>query len=240
MKVRNALKATALFMTGCVALLGSTQLTASQWQSAESISAAAQRHVAGGGATPGAADQIEVAALDPRLKLPACDEPLQTETPFGRSRGSRITVRVSCNAAANWRIHVPVEIKRIGHVVATTRALARGSVMQLSDLTTVESELGQLGHGYFLNPANVSGQRLRRAVPAGSILTPAQLEAATVIQRGQTVTIVANSGGLGIKMSGKAMANGAVGQIIDVENTSSGKRVQGIVRSARAVEILLR
>lgn len=211
-----------------------------QWQSPESIRAAAQAHVAAFDTNKGSRTRIQAAKLDSRLRLPACSDPLLAEMPYGRSRGTRVTVRVSCGAEQSWRIHVPVEIVTVGRVVATTRALARGSVLEREDLVITETELGPLGHGYFLDPANVVGQRLKRPMPTGSILTPAQIEAPAVIRRGQIVTIVANSQSIGIKMSGKALANGAIGQIIDIENVSSGRRVQGIVRSARAVEILLR
>ena len=212
---------------------------APQWQSADSIRAAAQSHVEASVAGRSNTTRVQAATLDSRLRLPACSAPLSTETPYGRTRGTRITVRVSCTDDQGWRIHVPVETVTIGLVVATSRALARGTVLTREDLIVTESELGRLGHGYFPDPANVIGQHLKRPMPAGSVLTPAQLEAPMIIRRGQIVTIVAGSGGFGVKMRGEALEHGSIGQIIDIENSSSGRRVQGIVRSARAVEILL-
>lgn len=241
-----------LLMLAALVVWGAGQSTASageqstqeaaQWQSHDSIRAAAQAHAEASfnGSGSGSQTRIQAANLDSRLRLPACAEPLRTESPYGQTRGNRVTVRVSCPGEKTWRIHVPVEIVTLGSVVATARALARGSVLTREDLALTRTQLGQLGHGYFLDPTNVVGQRLKRPMPAGSVLTPAQLEAPAAIKRGQNVTIVANSRGIGIKMNGTALQNGAIGQIIDIENTSSGKRVQGVVRSARAVEILLR
>ncbi|MGD2167574.1 MAG: flagellar basal body P-ring formation chaperone FlgA [Gammaproteobacteria bacterium] len=217
-----------------------TTTLAGEWQSHDSIRAAAQAYVEASLTGKGDRTRVQAAKLDARLKLPACADPLHTESPWGQSRGNRITVRVSCPGARNWRIHVPVEIVTFGNVVATARALARGAVLRREDLAFVETELGRLGHGYFLDASNVVGQRLKRPIPSGNILTPAQLETPPAILRGQNVTIVANSGVFGVKMNGKALENGAVGQVIDIENASSGRRVQGVVRSARAVEILLR
>lgn len=213
---------------------------ASEWQPADSIRSAAESHVAASDANGGSRTKIRAAALDARLRLRACPEQLHTETPYGRTRGNRVTVRVSCAAEPGWRIHVPVEVDTIGLVVATGRTLARGAVLQRADLVLSETELGRLGHGYFLDPALVVGQRLKRPMPGGTVLTPALLEVPAVVKRGQTVTIVANSAGFGVKMTGKALENGALGQIIDIENATSGRQLQGIVRSARSVEILLR
>jgi flagella basal body P-ring formation protein FlgA len=212
----------------------------SEWQSAESIRTAAERHVAATDTARRGRTIVTAAALDARLRLPACAEALQTETPYGRTRGKRVTVRVSCEGVPAWKIHVPVDVDTIGSVVTTVHGLARGAVLQRSDLVLSETELGRLGHGYFLDPTLVVGQRLKRPMPAGTILTPNLLEVPAAVKRGQTVTIVANTGGIGVKMNGKALEDGALGQVIDIENATSGRRLQGIVRSARSVEILLR
>jgi flagella basal body P-ring formation protein FlgA len=211
-----------------------------QWQSQDSIRMAAQNYVEAniGGGSGNA--RTQVAELDPRLKLPVCTAPLHAELPYGRGRSTRVTVRVSCSGQQGWRIHVPVNIVTIGRVVSSTRALARGTILTADHLSLTQTQLGQLGHGYFSRPQDVIGQRVKRPIAAGAILTPAQLETPPAIRRGQTVTVVANAQGIGVKMSGVALSNGAIGQIINVENASSGKRIQGIVRSSRSVEILLR
>ena len=50
--------------------------------------------------------------------------------------------------------------------------------------------------------------------------------------------LIAN-GGMTIQMSGKALMDGAISQRIRVENTNSGRIVEGIVRSRELVEVLV-
>ena len=237
------ISASALFvvaMTGVSALCAESDESIEHWQSLEAIRSAAQTHVSESMTQVRGSTRIVAASLDSRLKLPVCPTPLNTETPWSVTRGNRVTVRVSCDTENQWRVHVPVEVSVFGSVVTSARALARGTILSPGDLSVSEQPLGPLGHGYFADPANVVGQRLKRPLAPGSVVTPAQLETPAVIRRGQNVTIVANTGGIAVKMNGTAEENGAIGQVIDIRNTSSGRRVQGVVRSSRAVEILLR
>jgi flagella basal body P-ring formation protein FlgA len=69
-------------------------------------------------------------------------------------------------------------------------------------------------------------------------LTNQQLLGAKAVQRGQTVTLIADVGGLSVRMSGRALSDGLINQRIRVENLSSGKVVEGIARSEQVVEIV--
>ena len=97
-----------------------------------------------------------------------------------------------------------------------------------------------LPRGFMSAPELAVGRRLRRGVDEGAALTPALLDAAILVRRGQQVIIEAQGSGLAITMAGVARADGALGQTIPVENLSSGRRLDGIVRSAKSVEVLLR
>lgn len=92
--------------------------------------------------------------------------------------------------------------------------------------------------GYFGSVESALGLKVRQPILKGRALTPNQLEADHVVRRGQSVTLVVSSGGLKLNMSGKALIDGAIGQRIRVENSSSGRVVEGIVRSREHVEIL--
>jgi flagella basal body P-ring formation protein FlgA len=60
------------------------------------------------------------------------------------------------------------------------------------------------------------------------------------VRRGQDVQVEAQAGGLQVHMAGVARGDGALGDIIEVENGASGRVVQAVVRSAKSVEVLLR
>jgi flagella basal body P-ring formation protein FlgA len=58
-----------------------------------------------------------------------------------------------------------------------------------------------------------------------------------LVVRGQTVTLVAGSPGVEVRMQGKALASGAEGDRLMVSNLRSGRRVEGIVLSDGSVQI---
>jgi flagellar basal body P-ring formation protein FlgA len=217
-------------------LIGSS--AAAEWQTLESIERAAEHHVASAAEATSERVVVEADPLDTRLQLPLCEGELATDTPYGNPRANRTTVEVSCPGPA-WRVFVPVSLEAYGRVVVAARPLPRDAVLTRADLSIEERALGQLGRGYIASPETVVGLKLRRAVAAGAPLAPAALASPRLVERGQIVTLQASSGGISVAMTGTALQDGARGAVIDVQNSSSGRRVQAIVRSQRVVEVLL-
>jgi len=124
-------------------------------------------------------------------------------------------------------------------VLVARRTLRRGQVLTADDLASEHRDVSRLTQGYISDPKELIGQRMKTQLLAGRILTPRVLEFDIAIRRGQTVTLTVATGGMNIQMSGKALMDGAVSQRIRVENTSSGRIVEGIVRSREHVEVLV-
>ena len=92
--------------------------------------------------------------------------------------------------------------------------------------------------GYLDDPSIAVGLTAARPISEGAILTNQQLLGTKAVQRGQTVTLIADAGGISVRMAGRAMSDGLINQRIKVENLSSGKIVEGIARSEQVVEIV--
>jgi flagella basal body P-ring formation protein FlgA len=52
--------------------------------------------------------------------------------------------------------------------------------------------------------------------------------------------LLADVGGMSVRMTGRALSDGLMNQRVRVQNLSSGKIVEGIARSEQTVEIILR
>ena len=78
---------------------------------------------------------------------------------------------------------------------------------RLAPLTTIESAVGLVA---------------RRAIPAGSVLTAAMLEAPNDVERGQTVMVEVHSGGAVVKLEARAETAGRRGDTVAVRNAASG------------------
>ncbi|MCB1845714.1 MAG: flagellar basal body P-ring formation protein FlgA [Halioglobus sp.] len=178
-------------------------------------------------------------ALDPRLRLARCDETLRPFLRDGARIRQRTIVGVRCTGSQPWKVYVPVNLAVTENVLVLASNLPRGHALTEDDLHSERRDVSRLPGGYLSSVKDVLGQRLKQSLRAGSILSPAALQAELLIRRGQTVTLSAATDAISIRMSGKALMDGTLNQRIRVENGSSGRVVEGMVRSAERVEVLV-
>ncbi len=209
------------------------------WQPTTQITAVAEQFLRDRIGPAARRTAVRAGALDSRHRLALCSQPLQ---PFLR-RGSKISARtivgVRCSGEKSWKVYVPVDVIVTDSVLVASRTLPRGHLLSEDDLVTEQRDVSRLVSGYISNSRDLIGQRLKTQLIAGRILTPAMLQADVAVSRGQTVTLTIRIGGIDIQMSGKALMDGAISQRIRVENTNSGRVVEGIVRSREHVEVLV-
>ncbi len=223
----------------CLVLLGAIASPSQADQAIESLDAirqAAERYVAS--QLPSSADVSVIAGkLDKRLRLPACGYPLIASVPYGGDIRAQTTVSVQCEGDRPWRLFVPVRVSEFGHVFVAARPLAVGTVVEPGDLTRIRRDLNAIPHGYIRSEQAILGRTVTRAVAKGTPLTANALASTVVIHRGQRVRIMARYGSALIRMGGEAITEGAIGDYIKVKNQSSGRVIEGVVRSESEVEV---
>ncbi|HUT26032.1 MAG TPA: flagellar basal body P-ring formation chaperone FlgA [Sumerlaeia bacterium] len=125
-------------------------------------------------------------------------------------------------------------------VLEATRAMKRGEVIRRGSLPVRKSarRLSQI-RGAPLAEEDLSDMlRLSRDVGAGDALTWSCVKRQTLVKRGQPVRMVLQSaGGLYVATVGRARADGALGDTIEVENSSSGKRILAVVAGNQVVQV---
>lgn len=207
-------------------------------QSHASIRAAAETHALGEvTGMPGRAE-VTVGSLDSRLRLAACDQPLETyDSPNGLS-GGRGVVGVRCDGSKPWKLYVPVHVAIMETVVINRRPLVRGQSVQADDLMIDEVDTSGLHKAYFTRIEDVIGLRSKRAVATGTTLHAGLLHRAKLVKRGSQVEIVAVTDGLRVHVNGKALADGGRGDRIQVRNLSSGRVVTGTVTGSGVIHVL--
>ena len=212
---------------------------ASEWHDVDDIANTAEAFVLDRAAASGGQTSASAAALDPRVRLAACDVPLTGGLRPGARIGPRTVVAVRCDGARPWRLFVPVEVSVRTQVWTARHPLPRGHLLAAEDLVADERDVSRMNSGYISDINTLIGQRLRSSVLAGRALTLQLVEADKLIRRGQSVTLAVNAGGIEIRMIGTALMDGGMGQRIRVENVNSGRVVEGIVRSREVVEVLV-
>ena len=219
------------------ALVGcTTAVSATNWESPDRLARAAERAASASGA-PDSTIKVH-AQVDPRLKLPACGHYPKTRAPQSL-RGTAVTVEVQCSQPSPWKLYVPVKVQQFAQVLVLSRAVQRGDTIRADMLSLQQRDLARLPYGYITQTSQAVGQQSKRHLMPGAAIRPQDLSARQLIRRGQQVTLVGRINGLEIRMSGKALADGQLQQRIRVENLSSRKVVEAVVRSAQEVEVLL-
>lgn len=183
--------------------------------------------------------KIRLGQLDPRLRLKACQAPLESFTPPGSRQLGNTTVGVRCPDLGGWSIYIAARIDTFGPVLVCRQPLARGSIVRASDLHMVERNLANLPYGYYTDTEAVAGMVVKRSISGSDVLTPQMLQAPKLIRRGQRVVVIAETGVLKIRSTGKALSDGKFGDFVRVEATGSRRIVDGIVVSPGVVKVTL-
>lgn len=181
--------------------------------------------------------EIQVNPLDPRLRLAACDSDLTQSLESPAQPVGRVTVRVSCEGSTPWTVFVPAQVRIFRPVVVVKTALRRDSIIGAGDVALVEQDVSLLNRGYVTEVEQVIGRKLTRATRADQVLTPAMLQLAEAVRRGDQVVISARSGGINVRMQGEALSGGTLGQQISVRNLTSQRVIRARVAGPGQVEV---
>jgi flagella basal body P-ring formation protein FlgA len=181
--------------------------------------------------------EIQVNPLDPRLRLAACDSDLTQSLESPAQPVGRVTVRVSCEGSTPWAVFVPAQVRIFRPVVVVKTALRRDSIIGAGDVALVEQDVSLLNRGYVTEVEQVIGRKLTRATRTDQVLTPAMLQLAEAVRRGDQVVISARSGGINVRMQGEALSGGTLGQQISVRNLTSQRVIRARVAGPGQVEV---
>lgn len=182
--------------------------------------------------------KIHVGELDHRLKLFQCDKDLDLslkDNPYG----NQITVKTACRGSHRWTIHVPVKVDVFADIVVAAHSLDRGHIITAEDLTYQFANTATLGYGHIEDMKRAIGNEVKRQVKAGQALKLSYMRKAKVIRKGDKVTLEAKTQGLTVIAPGRALANGQVGEQIQVKNTQSDRTVDALVIAPGRVRVSL-
>jgi flagella basal body P-ring formation protein FlgA len=179
-----------------------------------------------------------VGPIESHLQFEKCNRPISPVVASPQHMKDRVTIELRCQDPKPWHLYVPVRIVGTSPVAVAVHAIVVGTVLKSSDLKIEEHDVSELPLGFLDDPAIAVGLTASRPIPGGAYITNQQLVAAKAVQRGQSVTLLADAGGISVRMAGRALSDGLMNQRVRVQNLSSGKIVEGIARSEQVVEII--
>ena len=207
------------------------------YQSHESIVAAAEEYLKKESAKHNGEISIEITPLDHRLRLNQCSDTLETFSPPGANQIGKTTVGIRCYLPHPWTVYISGNIHNFQSVVVTAKDLNRGTVINATDVKLDSRDTSILLRGHFISPDEIIGRTLRRSIHRGKVITPSSLISKKLIKRGQSITILSGNENIQVRMKGKALRNGNTGDLIPVQNLTSKKQLEARVIAEGIVKI---
>ena len=177
--------------------------------------------------------------IEAHVRLQHCSRPITPVVSAGAHMRDRILVELRCPGAQPWHLYVPVRLVGTSPVAIAAHAIVAGSTLSDKDIRVEQRDIPELPPGFLDDPTVAFGLTVARPISSGAVITNQYLVSAKAVQRGQTVTLIADSGPMSIRMEGKALGDALINQRVKVENLSSGKIVEGVARSEQTVDIVL-
>lgn len=168
--------------------------------------------------------------------------------PLGRVQ---VVVTAPGEGLADASVPVVLSVKYFQNTVIAKRAIEMGRTIQDGDVYVDRREVRELGV-QIQELGDVLGRVAIRPIPAlqpvrvGDVkvtqppvapVATKQIDKTPMIRRGDTVQLVAFGGPLAISVTAKALQDGAVGDVIRLENIDSKKAISGKVVGKGQVEV---
>lgn len=182
--------------------------------------------------------EVEVGALDARLRLAPCED-IQPYLPPNVRLWGRSRIGIRClRGATRWNVYLPVTVKVYATALVARRALPVGSTIAEGDLAQAEVDLAEETSQVLLRPEQAVGRTLARPLEAGHGLRLAHLQPRQWFAAGDTVQVVAQGSGFRVAGEGQALTAGMEGQPARVR-TESGRVLTADPVGERRVELRL-
>ena len=148
-----------------------------------------------------------------------------------------LAITFQCNGREVKKVWVMVTLEVLCDVVVAKKPLGRYQVITAADIELKAMDMARLPNNIMILPEEVIGQRAQRTIDAQTVLSAAMIESVPLVQRGDIVAMIAESGGLKISTQGEARQKGGKGDRIKVMNLDSRKSVYARIVDRNMVQV---
>jgi flagella basal body P-ring formation protein FlgA len=177
-------------------------------------------------------DRVEAVEIGRPVRIGVGDYEVRVGEPETRSTGGgnrRVQVTVLQDGAAVATLPVRVKLATFGSVVVARHALGRGVVLGADDVRLEARRIDDLPPSVLTSIEDAIGKETRVALGPGRPLTAQALAATPLVQRGDAVRLVIETGGLRLSASGEALDTAGAGERVRVVNSNSRREIVGRV-----------
>ncbi len=205
---------------------------------AESVRAAINDYMA----TLSDTDSFNVSQLSPvpDMIVPSLEAPRVELADFSMPpQGGTFAAIVKITGTDGKSQTVPVRgmAERIRRLPTLRHAMKNGDIIAESDIVWIERPAYGLRRDLVADTASLVGTTPRQTIAAGEPVRPEDLQQPLLVSRGDVVTLVYNHNGMMLTAKGRALTDGAKGQLVKVSNLGSNRQIEGRVSDAREVRV---
>lgn len=147
-----------------------------------------------------------------------------------------LPVKVLMNGKDVERFNLSLEVRVYQQVFVAVAPIDRSTTITNGLVEPRYMDITQLSGEPVLVGTELTGKVTRRYISKDTIILREFVEDPKVIRRNDQVTIVVVVGSIQVRAAGKALQDGAMGEIIEVENISSGVKIKAVVTGPGTVQ----
>ena len=149
---------------------------------------------------------------------------------------ARLVALVRVNGVVESRVRLSGWVDMFDSVVCTCRNLRKGEVIKERDVYLARKNISRLSPNIVTDASKVVGLIAKHSVKADTCLKEWMVEKSPIVDRGDMVTILAESGDLRVTVPGRILERGYLGELIRVQNAMSKKEIYAkVVNNATVV-----
>jgi flagella basal body P-ring formation protein FlgA len=134
------------------------------------------------------------------------------------------------------KVAIVVALKK--DVIVAINPISRGQTITRADILTEQRSFQKLEHIGMTKPATVIGQEAKRDIRIGNMIKAGDIKSKVLVKRNDLVSIRSVHSGIAIESTGKALADGTLGESIEVRNEGSEETFWARVTGLRQAEAL--
>lgn len=173
--------------------------------------------------------------LDNRIIINSCATAFTFMVAPEDLHNNSISVRISC-PDNNWFVYGTVKQERLIKAIVTNRLLVPNEMIGSDDIIETFIPENQVRHDVFHNVTDIIGTKVKRRIRSG---VPLASNLLCFVCKGDSVKILAQTGGLTIKTEGIAQQDGTIGETIIVKNSRSKKEITATVINIAQVAVAI-
>jgi|TARA_B100000929_G_scaffold269854_1_gene239641 flagella basal body P-ring formation protein FlgA len=160
--------------------------------------------------------EVVIDIAPPSPHLPPCLQPSPFLPNANQAPIGRVSVGVRCGEDGRQTRYLQAQVDVIGRYIVAGQDIARGTLITSSMLAQREGNLSDLSSQSLTSEEDVVGKVAQRPIRSGSTFQAHFLQAPSLVERGQRVTVIAEGSGFRVSREGEALTDGAEGETIRV------------------------